>query len=71
MEDPGATRAASGKRRSVYPQCRVNTHGFYAKLAEHLSDELLTPRELEVLASMASGACNKEIADVLRISEER
>jgi DNA-binding NarL/FixJ family response regulator len=40
------------------------------KLAEHLTDELLTKRELEVLELMASGARNKEIADSLGIAEE-
>jgi DNA-binding NarL/FixJ family response regulator len=41
-----------------------------SKLAEHLTDEPLTRRELEVLTSMASGARNKEIADALGVSEE-
>lgn len=41
-----------------------------AQLAEHMSDEELTPRELEVLRKIAGGNRNRDIADVLLISEE-
>jgi len=41
-----------------------------ARLAEHMGDESLTARELEVLRHVAEGGRNKEIADVLSISEE-
>jgi DNA-binding NarL/FixJ family response regulator len=41
-----------------------------AQLAEHLSDEALTPREVEVLRHIAEGNRNKDIADRLFISEE-
>jgi DNA-binding NarL/FixJ family response regulator len=41
-----------------------------AQLAEHLSDESLTPRELEVLQQVAGGNRNRDIAELLRISEE-
>jgi DNA-binding NarL/FixJ family response regulator len=41
-----------------------------ARLAEHLADEALTPREVEVLRLVAEGGRNKEIADQLSISEE-
>lgn len=41
-----------------------------ARLAEHLADESLTPREIEVLRHIAEGNRNKEIADKLSISEE-
>ena len=41
-----------------------------AQLAEHLADEALTPREIEVLRHIAEGNRNKEIADRLSISEE-
>ena len=41
-----------------------------AQLAEHLADEALTPREIEVLRRIAEGDRNKEIADRLSISEE-
>jgi DNA-binding NarL/FixJ family response regulator len=41
-----------------------------AQLAEHLSDEALTPREIEVLRHIAGGNRNKDIAERLFISEE-
>src|SRR5215469_9754516 len=41
-----------------------------AHLAEHLSDEALTAREIEVLQKIAAGNRNRDIADVLHISEE-
>jgi DNA-binding NarL/FixJ family response regulator len=41
-----------------------------AHLAEHLGDEALTPREVEVLQHIAGGNRNREIAAQLFISEE-
>jgi DNA-binding NarL/FixJ family response regulator len=41
-----------------------------ARLAEHLSDESLTAREVEVLRQVASGNRNRDIAERLFISEE-
>lgn len=41
-----------------------------AQLAEHMSDEALTPREIEVLRHVAEGNRNKDIAERLFISEE-
>ena len=41
-----------------------------AQLAEHLSDESLTAREIEVLRHIAEGNRNKDIAERLFISEE-
>jgi DNA-binding NarL/FixJ family response regulator len=41
-----------------------------AQLAEHMSDEGLTAREVEVLTKVAGGNRNKDIADLLFISEE-
>jgi len=41
-----------------------------AQLAEHMGEELLTRREMEVLQQMAGGNRNKDIADLLFISEE-
>jgi DNA-binding NarL/FixJ family response regulator len=40
-----------------------------AVLAEHLGDEDLTPRELEVLQLIRDGLKNKQVADRLSISE--
>jgi DNA-binding NarL/FixJ family response regulator len=41
-----------------------------AQLAEHLSDEALTAREVDVLRHIAGGNRNRDIADILFISEE-
>lgn len=41
-----------------------------AQLAEHFSDDALTPREVEVLRLVAAGNRNKDIAAQLSISEE-
>lgn len=40
-----------------------------AQLAEHLSDEALTEREIEVLGHVSAGESNKIIADELALSE--
>jgi DNA-binding NarL/FixJ family response regulator len=41
-----------------------------AQLAEHLSDEALTDREVEVLCQIAGGNRNRDIAEKLFITEE-
>lgn len=41
-----------------------------AQLAEHMSDEALTEREVEVLGQIAGGNRNRDIAEQLFISEE-
>jgi DNA-binding NarL/FixJ family response regulator len=41
-----------------------------ANLVDHLADELLTPRESEVLRLVAAGSRNRDVADTLSISEE-
>ena len=41
-----------------------------AQLAEHIADEPLTEREIDVLQHVASGNRNRDIADQLAISEE-
>ncbi len=40
------------------------------KLTEHMADERISSRELEVLSLMAAGKRNKEIADELSIAED-
>jgi DNA-binding NarL/FixJ family response regulator len=52
----------AGKKR-VPPQLA-------AQLAEHMSDEALTEREVEVLGQIAGGNRNRDIADRLFITEE-
>ena len=52
----------AGKRR-IAPEIA-------AQLAEHMSDESLTAREVEVLQQVAGGNRNRDIAELLRISEE-
>ena len=44
--------------------------GAAAGIAEHLSDETLSARELDVLQSVAAGNANKRVAADLGISEE-
>jgi DNA-binding NarL/FixJ family response regulator len=41
-----------------------------AEIAEHVTDEALTPREIEVLRLVAGGNANKEIAAQLSLTEE-
>jgi DNA-binding NarL/FixJ family response regulator len=52
----------SGKKR-IPPQLA-------AQLAEHMSDEALTEREVEVLGQIAGGNRNRDIAERLFITEE-
>src|ERR1700729_3189005 len=59
----GVVRAVhAGKRTHVPPEIA-------ARLAEHLGDEDLTGRELEVLRLIRDGCRNKQIADQLAIAE--
>jgi DNA-binding NarL/FixJ family response regulator len=41
-----------------------------AEIAEHATDDVLTPREIDVLRLIAKGNANKEIAGQLSLSEE-
>ena len=41
-----------------------------AQLAEHMSDENLTAREVEVLRQLTGGNRNRDVAEMLHISEE-
>lgn len=56
-------RAANRGRKSVAPEVA-------AELAEHLADESLSPREVEVLRHVAGGNRNRDIAERLFIAEE-
>jgi DNA-binding NarL/FixJ family response regulator len=58
----GIRQVHAGKKR-IPPQLA-------AQLAEHLGDESLTEREIEVLRHVAGGNRNREIAERLFISEE-
>jgi DNA-binding NarL/FixJ family response regulator len=58
----GAIRAVHAGQRQVQPEVA-------ARLAEHVNDEELTSRELEILCLVSDGYRNKQIADRLVISE--
>ena len=56
--------------RSVHAGKRRLPAAVAQKLAEHMADEPISPRELEVLSLMAAGKRNKEIAGELSIAED-
>lgn len=56
-------RQVHGGKKRVPPEVA-------AQLAEHMADEELTGREVEVLRKIAGGNRNRDIADLLFISEE-
>jgi DNA-binding NarL/FixJ family response regulator len=56
--------------RSVHAGKRRLPAAVAQKLAEHMADEPISPRELEVLSLMAAGKRNKEIAGQLSIAED-
>ena len=56
--------------RQVYGGKKKIPHQVAAHLAEHLADEALTDREIEVLRRVAGGNRNRDIAEQLFISEE-
>ena len=58
-----AIRAVHAGKKGIPPQVA-------AQLAEHLGDEPLSQRELEVLRHVAGGNRNRDIAQLLFISEE-
>jgi DNA-binding NarL/FixJ family response regulator len=56
-------RAVHGGRKALSPEASY-------ELAEHATDDALTPAEISVLRLIAAGNANKQIADQLSISEE-
>ncbi len=56
-------RAVNAGRKALSPEASY-------ELAEHSTDDALTPAEVEVLRLIASGNANKQIADILSITEE-
>jgi len=58
----GVIRAVHAGRRHIPPEVA-------ARLAEHMGDDDLTARELDVLRLIRDGLRNKQIADQLTISE--
>ena len=56
--------------RQVHAGKKRIPHGIAAQLADHIADEALTAREIDVLQHVAGGNRNRDIAEQLRISEE-
>ena len=56
--------------RQVHAGRKRIPHEIAAHLAEHIADEALTLREIDVLRRLAGGNRNKDIAELLSISEE-
>ncbi len=56
--------------RSVHAGKRRLPAEVAQKLAEHMADEPISARELDVLSLMAAGKRNKEIAGALSIAED-
>jgi DNA-binding NarL/FixJ family response regulator len=62
-EIPAVIRQVHAGKKRVPPEVA-------AQIAEHMGDEGLTAREVEVLRQLGGGNRNKDIADLLFISEE-
>jgi DNA-binding NarL/FixJ family response regulator len=60
----------AGTIRQVYEGKKRVSPEIAAQLAEHMGDEVLTSREIEVLRLVAKGNRNRDIAELLGISEE-
>ncbi len=56
--------------RAVYGGKKTLSSEASFQLAEHATDDALTPGEISVLRLIASGNANKQIADQLSVSEE-
>ena len=59
----GTIRSVHGGKKALSPEASF-------QLAEHATDEVLTPAEVQVLRLIAGGNANKQIASQLSISEE-
>jgi two-component system, NarL family, response regulator len=59
----GAIRAVHAGRKALSPEASC-------EIAEHATDDALTPAEISVLRLIAAGNANKQIADRLSITEE-
>jgi DNA-binding NarL/FixJ family response regulator len=59
-----------GTIRAVYAGKKVLSAEASYELAEHATDEALTPAEVDVLRLIAGGNANKEIAAQLSVTEE-
>jgi len=59
----GTIRAVHGGKKSLSPEASF-------ELAEHATDDALTAGEIDVLRLIATGNANKQIADVLSLTEE-
>lgn len=58
-----AIRAANAGKRILSPEASL-------EIAEHVTDDVLTPAEISVLRLIAAGNANKQIADELSTTEE-
>ncbi len=56
--------------RAVHAGQKRLSSGAAAEIAEHSADDVLTPRETEVLRRIAAGNANKEIGRQLGLTEE-
>jgi len=56
--------------RAVHAGHKTMAPDVAAQLAEHTGDEVLTPKEIDVLRLIAAGNANKEIAARLSVTEE-
>ena len=56
--------------RAVHAGQRRLSSEVAAEIAEHATDDTLTPREVDVLRLVARGNANKEIAALLSLTEE-
>ena len=56
--------------RAVYAGKKTLSPEASFELAEHATDDALTPAEIDVLRLIAAGNANKQIADILSVAEE-